>query len=78
MKLKYANDTDKDMQLMFVVVGGNTDIKFISPHLVKPHEEGIMPITYQNSGQFDAETNIYPVVNGKVLAKPLKVTYIKR
>ncbi len=77
MELKYTNDTDKDMQLTFVVVGGNTDIKFTSPRLVRPHEEGIMPVTYLNSGQFGTETNIYPVVNGKVQAKPLTITCIK-
>ena len=31
MKLKYVNDTDNDIQLMFVVIGGNTDLKFTSP-----------------------------------------------
>lgn len=77
MKLKYANDTDEDMYVMFVVVGGNTDIKFTSPRLVKAHEEGVMPVTYQYSGGFSPETNVYPVINGKVSAKPLKVTCIK-
>lgn len=76
MKLKFANDTDKDMDLMFVVVGGNTDIKFTSPRLLKAHEKGEMPVTYQYSGNFPTETRIYPVINGKALMNPLKVTCI--
>lgn len=77
MKLEFANDTDKNMQLMFVVVGGNTDIKFTSLRILKAHEEAVMPVTYQYSGKFPAETRIYAVVDGKVLSKPLKVTCIE-
>jgi len=76
MKLKYINDTDKDIQLMFVVVGGNTDIKFTSPHLVKAREEGVMPVRYQYSGRFSTKTHVYLVIDGKVLMKPLKITCI--
>ena len=50
--MKYVNDTDHDMQLMFVVIGGNTDIKFTSPRMVKAREEGVMPVEYQYSGRF--------------------------
>lgn len=77
MKLKFANDTDKDFDLMFVVIGGNKDVHFTSPHLVKAHGEGVMPITYQNSGKYVERTRVYPVVNGKVLPKPLVVTRIR-
>lgn len=77
MKLKYANDTDKDMYVMFVVVGGNTDIKFTSPRMVKAHEEGVMPVTYQYSGRFPPKTNVYPVIDGKVSMKPLRITCIE-
>lgn len=77
MKLEFANDTDKDMQLMFVVVGGNTDIKFTGSRTLKAREEAVMPVTYQYSGKFPAETRIYVVVDGKVLTKPLKVTCVK-
>lgn len=71
MKLKFANDTDKDMQLFFVVVGGNTDIKFTSPHLLKAHEEGVMPIAYEYTGNYSAVTKVYPVINGKPTSTPL-------
>lgn len=76
MNLKFVNDTDRDMQLFFVVIGGNTDIKFASPYLVKAHEERIMPVTYQYSGKYSEKTRIYAVVNGKVLMKPLMLTCI--
>ena len=77
MKLKFANDTDKDMRLMFVVVGGNTDIRFTAPCVLKAHEEAEMPVTYQYSGRFPTETRVYAVVDGKALMKPLKVTCVK-
>ena len=74
MKLKYVNDTDNDIQLMFVVIGGNTDLKFTSPRQVKAREEGVMPVEYQYSGSFPTETRVYPVINGRALMKPLKIT----
>lgn len=37
--------------LMFVVIGGNTDLKFTSPCQVKAREEGVMPVEYQYSGR---------------------------
>ena len=74
MKLKYVNDTDNDLQLMFVVIGGNTDLKFTSPRQVKAREEGVMPVEYQYSGSFPTETRVYPVINGRALMKPLKIT----
>ncbi|WP_225684115.1 DUF1573 domain-containing protein [Bacteroides thetaiotaomicron] len=74
MKLKYVNDTDNDIQLMFVVIGGNTDLKFTSPRQVKAREEGVMPVEYQYSGSFPTDTRVYPVINGRALMKPLKIT----
>ena len=65
MKLKYVND---------VVIGGNTDLKFTSPCQVKAREEGVMPVEYQYSGSFPTETRVYPVINGRALMKPLKIT----
>lgn len=78
MKLKYVNDTDNDVQLTFVVIGGNTDLKFTSPRLVKAHEEGVMPVEYQYSGKFSNETHVYPVINGQAIMKPLKITCFNR
>lgn len=77
MKLKYVNDTDRDMELMFVVIGGNTDIKFTSPRMVKARQEGVMPIEYQYSGRFSTETRVFPVINGRALMKPLKIVCIE-
>lgn len=73
MSLNFANDTDKDMRLFFVVIGGNTDIKFTSPQVLKAGEEGVMPVTYHYSGRFPAVTHVYPVINGKPAATPLIV-----
>lgn len=76
MKLKYANTSEKDIKLNFVVIGGNTDIKFTSPGLVKAKSEGEMLVTYQCSEDFsgEKETHVYPVVNNKALSQPLIVT----
>nr|WP_320057909.1 DUF1573 domain-containing protein [uncultured Bacteroides sp.] len=78
MKLKLANDTNANIKLFFVVVGGNTDVKFTSPRALKAHEERVIPITYQCSESFSGikKTRIYLVVNNKVLVKPLVVTCI--
>lgn len=73
MNLQFANDTDKDMRLFFVVIGGNTDIKFTSPQTLKAGGEGVMPVTYHYSGRFPAITRVYPVINGTPSATPLTV-----
>ena len=56
------------------IIGGNTDLKFTSPRQVKAREEGVMPVEYQYSGSFPTETRVYPVINGRALMKPLKIT----
>lgn len=73
MELKFANDTDKDMKLFFIIIDGNTDVTFTSPYTMKAKEEKVMPVVYHYSGKFPREVCVYPVVNGKVLDKPLKV-----
>ena len=73
MDLKFANDTDKEMKLFFIIIDGNTDVTFTSPYTMKPKEEKTMQVTYSYSGKFPRVTNVYPVVNGKTLDKPLKV-----
>lgn len=76
MKLKIANDTDREMKLMFIILDGNTDICFTAPKSVDAHGEAVMPIKYTYSGRFSTETFVYPVVNGKCLDKPLRVKVI--
>jgi len=34
----------------------------------------VMPVEYQYSGSFPTETRVYPVINGRALMKPLKIT----
>lgn len=80
VKLKYGNDTDKEINLTFVVIGGNTDIKFTSPRLVKAHEQGEMLVTYQCSENFSGmkRTHVYPVINNRALSLPLVVTCVEK
>ena len=73
MELKFANDTDKEMKLFFIIIDGNKDVMFTSPYTVKPKEEKVMPVTYCYSGRYPREVDVYPVVNGKVLDKALRV-----
>lgn len=73
MELKFINDTDEDMKLFFIIIDGNTDVAFTSPYTMKSKEEKVMPVVYHYSGKFSREVCVYPVVNGKVLDKPLKV-----
>lgn len=75
IKLKYTNDTGRVMRLGFVVEGGNADIWFAHPQRLEPREEVVMPVTFRCLDAFagEREVNIYPVVNGQKLSKPLVV-----
>lgn len=76
MKLRYANTTEKDIKLNFVVVGGNTDVKFTSPGWVKAKKQGEMLVTYQCSENLSSvkETHVYPIINQRALSQPILVT----
>lgn len=77
MKLRYANTTEKDIKLNFVVIGGNTDIKFTSPGLVKAKEQGEMLVTYLCSENLSGgikETHVYPIINQRALSQPILIT----
>lgn len=78
MTLKFTNDGPKNMHLTFTIVGGNTDIRFTNPGLLKPDEESEMVVTYRYSGKFPLETKLFPVVNGKRLALPLTITCFQK
>ena len=78
IKLKYANDSDRDINLTFVTVGGNADIHYSAPRLVKAKERGEMNVTYYCTKPLVGmqETSVYPVVDDKALNQPLKVIAI--
>jgi hypothetical protein len=75
MELHYANSTNKEMALSFVVKDDRTGLKFINPGTVRPKGRGIMNVTFTmpNSGNDDAVFILYPYVNNKELTETLEV-----
>jgi hypothetical protein len=75
MELHYANNTDKEMLLNFVVAGNNAGLKFSSPGKIAPKGKGIVNFSYRMpvTGKDDVSFIIYPYVNNKKLADNLEV-----
>ena len=75
IEIRYANDTDKEMTLTFLVEGNNPNITYINPGEMQPKERGKMDFIYTSSSekQKSLTFNVYPCVNGKKLSTPLVV-----
>ena len=75
VKLRYANNTDRQMDLRFVVIGGNREIRFTSPGMLEPKEKGEMIIHYvrEQEEKKEVEVKVYPVVNGTPVSTPVIV-----
>lgn len=76
IKLFYANDTEKEMNLTFIVDGDHPGITFINPGKLVPSQRGKMKFKYTSSSKKAGLQvfNIYPFVNGKKLSKPIIVS----
>lgn len=76
IKMFYANDTEKEMELTFIVEGNHSNITFVNPGKLAPKERGNLKFKYTSSSKnLGLQTfNIYPYVNGKRLSKPLVVS----
>lgn len=76
IRMFYANDTDKEMELTFKVEENNSNITFVNPGKLAPNARGNMSFKYTSSPKnLGTQTfNIYPYVNGKRLSKPLVVS----
>lgn len=71
----YANDTDQEMELTFVVEGNNSNLAYTNPNKIAAKERGKMRFTYTSTSivQKALVFNLYPCINGKKSAKPLLV-----
>lgn len=76
IKMFYANDTEKEMELTFIVEGNHSNITFVNPGKIAPKERGNMKFKYTSSSKNPGSQtfNIYPYVNGKKLSKPFIVS----
>lgn len=75
MELHYANDTDKEMFLNFVVDGNKKELKFTDPGKIGPKAKGVITFSYTMplSVCEDVSFIVYPYVNNKKLSGKLEV-----
>lgn len=75
IKMFYANDTDKEMALTFIVEGNHSNITFANPGKLAPKERGSLDFKYTSSSKQTGSQifNVYPYVNGKKLSNPIVV-----
>lgn len=71
----YANDTDKEMELTFVIEGKNSNLTYTNPGKLAPRERGKMRFTYTSTSIVPQELifNLFPCVNGRKLSISLAV-----
>ena len=75
MELHYANSTNKEMNLSFLVEGNKTGLKITNPGKIAPKARGVINVSYTMpviSGE-DVLFTIYPFVNNKKLTETLQV-----
>lgn len=75
IKMFYANDTDKEMELNFMIEGESLDLTFVNPGKLAPKERGSLKFKYTNSqnNKGAKSFNVYPYVNGKKVSISLEV-----
>jgi hypothetical protein len=79
MQLHYANNTDKEMTLKFVVDGNASGLSFTSPGKIGPKEKGVINFTYTMpaSAVNDVLIHLYPYVNNQRLSETLDLRILK-
>jgi hypothetical protein len=75
MQLHYANTTNKEMALDFMVEGNKSGLKFTNPGKVGPKERGVINFSYTmpQSVSNDVLFRVLPIVNNKKLSETLEV-----
>lgn len=78
IELRFANDSDKLMDLRFVTEGKNPQISFVNPGKLKAKERGkiIVRYTMTHSKEKEIITHIFPVIDGKKLSTYIQVKAI--
>lgn len=76
IRMFYANDTEKEMELLFVTEGDHPELTFVNPGKIAPKERGKLEFiyTYLSRNPGPKSFKIYPQVNGKKLSNPLVVS----
>lgn len=75
MELHYANSTDKEMTLNFVVEGMNGGLKFTNPGKIGAKARGVINFSYTMPvlSNEDLAFSLHPYVNNKKLSETLEV-----
>ena len=75
MELHYANNTDKEMTLGFLVAGGKTGLTFTSPGRIAAKARGVMTVSYTmpQTATDNVSFVLSPYVNNKKLAETVEV-----
>lgn len=75
MELHYANGTDKEMTLGFVVEDNKGNLVFKNPGKIGAKAKGITSFSFTMPylGNEDVAYKVYPYVNNKKLARPIAV-----
>jgi hypothetical protein len=75
MDLNYANDTNKEMTLSFIVEGNSKGLKFTNPGKLAPKARGKVTFTYSMPylGGNDVQFTVYPYVNNKKLKEAIEI-----
>ena len=78
MELHYANNTNQEMTLDFVVEGNKDGLKFTKPGKIKPNATGIINFSYQMPylSFKDVAFRLFPYVNNKKLKETLDITIL--
>lgn len=75
VELHYANSTNKEIVLNFVVEAHKGDLKFQNPGKIGPKAKGVVEFSFTmpNTGNEDAVFNVHPYINNKKLNETLEV-----
>jgi hypothetical protein len=76
IKLRFANDTNSPVVLEFVVEGGDKNLIFSNPGSLFPGQRGEVYFYYKigSRQKGEKEFNLYPVLNGRKLEQPIRVS----
>lgn len=80
MELHYANSTNKEMTLNFVVKGDKQGIKFTNPGKIEPKKRGVISFSYTMPASASDDMIFYlePYVNNKKLAESLEIKILNK
>lgn len=75
MELNYANATDKEITLNFVVEGNKTGLIFKNPGKIGPKARGVVTFSYTmpSKSRDDVSFSLFPYVNNNKLAETLEI-----